>query len=79
MASAWGKSWGAAFGVAFGLAVATPPTPAPAAPVAQIGGGGTSLADWERELDLQRHKQIQAEDEIIVTAIAQMIANGAFG
>lgn len=77
--SAWGKSWGAAFGVAFGLVVSAPVEPIPIAPVVQVGGGGTSLAEWERELDLQRNQQIQAEDEIIVTAIAQMIANGAFG
>jgi hypothetical protein len=46
---------------------------------ARPGGGGISAYDWNQEVGRQRQKQIQAEDEIVITVVAQMIAQGALG
>jgi hypothetical protein len=72
-------------GIGFGLLlVATQgfaPVAVEKAPVAIVapGGGGTSMAAYYDDVDAQVRRQILEEDEIIVTAVFNMIANGVLG
>jgi hypothetical protein len=65
---AWGDAWGWSWGPLYEVEETKPDRP---------GGGGTSAAEWRKEVIRLQRIQIQDEDEFIISVIGQMIAVGA--